>query len=107
MGHDDFIAQATAWARGGRRSVTVEIGGPISQEPEVSAWFYDYDLMAGVRIGLEDPLPDPAAMEDTKARSLSREIEQLKRGRLQELERQLDTLNRNTEALHGQTVRGH
>lgn len=100
MGNADFLAQATEWAKGGRRSVKIEIGNAFhnAPEPEVSAWFYDFELGVGELITPGEPIPDARAMADRKARSLEEELDQLKGARVHSLEQQLETLKTRMEA---------
>lgn len=102
MGSTDFLTQATEWAKGGRRSVKIEIGGLFSNgaPPEVSAWFYDFDLGVGELIAPGEPIPNPRAMADKKARSLEEELDQLKGAKVRSLEQQLETLKTRMEALN-------
>lgn len=102
MGNADFLTQAMEWAKGGRRSVKIEIGSTFrnAPEPEVSAWFYDFDLGVGELIAPGEPIPNARAMADRKARSLKEELDQLKGAKVRSLEEQLETLKTRMEAVN-------
>lgn len=100
MANSDFLTQAIEWTKAGRRSVTIEIESPYYSESGIkeTAWFYDFDVMAGQLIKVGEPIPNVESMAAEKARQIEKELDTLKQGKVLRLERELENLKTRKEA---------
>lgn len=65
------------WANEGRRSVKIEIDS--RNEGEITVWCYDFDLMAGDFIGINDNLPTEKELKEQEINYLLGKVKELEK----------------------------
>lgn len=75
----DFLTNAIEWARQGRRSIKIEIGTPFhdGDEPTVSIWAYDFDVLAGEFVPFGGKFPKTGTLRCLRKTKLLEELASL------------------------------
>lgn len=67
------IKKFIEWAKTGDRNVTIE----ITRQGEIKVWCFDYDLMAGDLVAINDDPPSKEEIMESQRDLLNKQIERL------------------------------